>query len=101
MSPLKYSDYDCQQLIAEQSNIERRVTALHATLKKENSGDKWATGVGVVLFWPALFFLSGNNDLQEAEYAQLKGDYDAIQSALVQKKCSMPALYVVKAYGTA
>lgn len=91
VSPLKYANYDCQQLIAEQSNIERRVAALHAMLKKENSGDKWATGVGIVLFWPALFFLAGNNDVQEAEYAQLKGDYDAIQSALVQKKCSMPA----------
>ena len=91
VSPLKYGDYDCQQLIAEQSNIERRVAELHGTLKKENSGDKWATGVGVVLFWPVLFFLAGNNDVQEAEYAQLKGDYDAVQSAIVKKKCSIPA----------
>ena len=86
VSPLKYENYDCQQLIAEQSNIERKVGELHGTLKKESSGDAWATGVGVVLFWPALFFLAGNNDVQEAEYAQLKGDYEAVQSTLIKKK---------------
>lgn len=91
VSPLKYENYDCQQLIAEQSNIERKVGELHGTLKKESSGDAWATGVGVVLFWPALFFLAGNNDVQEAEYAQLKGDYEAVQSTLIKKKCAIPA----------
>lgn len=91
VSPQKYANYDCQQLALEASNIERKVNDLYGHLKKENSKDKWATGVGVVLFWPALFFLAGNENVNEAEYAQLKGDYEAIQSAQVQKKCTITA----------
>ena len=91
VSPQKYANYDCQQLAAEAANIERKVNDLYGHLKKENSKDKWATGVGVVLFWPALFFLAGNENVNEAEYAQLQGDYEAIQSAQVQKRCTMSA----------
>jgi hypothetical protein len=89
VSPQKYANYDCQQLALEASNIERKVNDLYGHLKKENSKDKWATGVGVVLFWPALFFLAGNENVNEVEYAQLKGEYEAIQSAQVQKKCTI------------
>ncbi len=96
VSPRKYANYDCQQLITQQGNIERKVTALHGTLKKENSEDTWATGVGIVLFWPALFLLAGDNDEQEVEYAELKGNYDAIQSAMLQKKCEIPAPAIVE-----
>ena len=95
VSPLKYADYDCQQLALEAANIERKVNDLYGHLKKENSKDKWATGVGVVLFWPALFFLAGNENVNEAEYAQLKGEYEAIQDAQIQKKCTMPATATV------
>ena len=40
----------------------------------------------MVLFWPALFALGGTKQ-QEAEYARLRGEYDAVQQAAIQKKC--------------
>jgi hypothetical protein len=53
---------------------------------KSRTGDKVATTVGVVLFWPALFFIDGDGP-KAAELAQLKGQMDAIESASIQKKC--------------
>ena len=53
---------------------------------KARTGDKVATTVGVVLFWPALFFLDGDEP-KAAGLAQLKGQMDAIESASIQKKC--------------
>ena len=42
-----------------------------------------------MLFWPALFFLGGTKQ-QEAEYARLKGEHEALQQSAIEKKC--PAL---------
>lgn len=44
---------------------------------------------GIILFWPALFFLEGGDGPQAAEYSRLKGEREALQQALVQKKCSI------------
>jgi hypothetical protein len=47
-----------------------------------------ATGVGVVLFWPALFLIKGDAASAQ-QVAQLKGDMDAIEQANIQKKCGL------------
>ena len=44
-------------------------------------------GVGLVLFWPALFALGGTKE-QEADFARLKGEYDAVQQTMIAKKCA-------------
>lgn len=87
VSPIQYSSYDCSQLQEESYRITRIVTELGGRLDEAASNDKAITGVGVILFWPALFALGGTGE-QEAEYARLKGEYDAVQQALIQKKCS-------------
>jgi len=43
-------------------------------------------GVGMILFWPALFALGGTKQ-QEAELARLKSEYDALQISVTSKKC--------------
>lgn len=43
-------------------------------------------GVGLVLFWPALFFLAEGD--KKEELANLKGQYDALDQAAIQKRCS-------------
>lgn len=92
VSPLQYQAYDCEQLGAEAARIQSRVTALGGRLDEAAQNDAALTGVGLVLFWPALFFLGGTKD-QEAEYSRLKGEYDAVQEAGVGKKCSLsPAI---------
>jgi hypothetical protein len=86
VSPLKYADYDCEQIAMESANVERRVNTLYANLEGNAKGDKGKMAVGMILFWPALFFIDGDSP-EGAEYSQLKGEYNALQTAAVAKKC--------------
>jgi hypothetical protein len=89
VSPLNYSSYDCAQIGAESKRIQDRVSALHQSLKQEANADAWQMGVGLVLFWPTLFFLEGGDGPQAAEYAQLKGEAEALQKAAVDRRCGL------------
>lgn len=87
-SPLAYQSYDCTQIQMETERIRSRVEQLGGRLDEAASNDKKIAGVGAILFWPALFALGGTKQ-QEAEYATLKGQYEAIQQAAIAKKCGM------------
>lgn len=89
VSPLKYENYDCQQIAMEMDAVQRKGNQLFQTLKGRNTNDKWMMGVGLAVAWPALFFLKGKNGQLQGEYAQLKGEYDALQTSAVRKKCGM------------
>ena len=87
VSPMQYQSYDCDQIGGEMIRIQSRVNALTGRLDEAATNDKVIMGVGLILFWPALFALGGTKQ-QEAEYARLKGEYDALQQSAIQKKCS-------------
>ena len=87
VSPVQYSNYDCDQLRQELARINGRVGQLTGRLDEAASNDKALVGVGMILFWPALFALGGTKQ-QEAELSRLKGEYDALQTAATSKKCS-------------
>jgi hypothetical protein len=89
VSPLKYQNYDCQQIGFEQANVERRTNELYHRLKNRNNSDNWMMGIGLLVAWPALLFMKGNNGAENTEYAQLKGDYEALRTVSVQRKCEM------------
>ncbi|MFC3077772.1 hypothetical protein ACFODL_06695 [Phenylobacterium terrae] len=86
VSPIQYSNYDCDQIRMEMVRISNKVAEVSGQQKRQASNDAVAMGVGLVLFWPALFFLAGGNDRKE-ELANLKGQYDALTSAAIEKKC--------------
>lgn len=86
-SPMKYNGYDCPQIVAEMDHMGRRSTDLHMALKKKADGDTAQMAIGMILFWPALFFLEGGDGPEAAEYATLKGDYEALRQTAVAKKC--------------
>jgi hypothetical protein len=86
ISPIQYQGYDCQQLVLESSRILVRVKQLGVRLDQAAENDKAIGVVGAVLFWPALFALGGTKQ-QEAEYARLKGEYEAVSQMQIQKKC--------------
>ncbi len=86
VSPMQYQDYNCNQLTAETQRIHTRVNQLGGQLDEAASNDQLLTGVGLIIFWPALFALGGTKQ-QEAEYARLKGEYDAVQQTAVVKNC--------------
>lgn len=84
-SPLAYQSYDCAQITSESSRLQGRMTELGGQVDKAADNDKVLTGVAVVLFWPAIFFLG--NKQQEAEFGRIKGEYEAIQQAAIARKC--------------
>lgn len=87
VSPLQYQSFDCAQLAAEVQRIQSRVSEVGGRLDQAASNDKAITGVGLILFWPALFALGGTKQ-QEAEYSRLRGEYDAVQQSAIAKKCT-------------
>ena len=87
VSPMQYQNYDCDQLAAESNRLTTRVQQLGGRLDEAANNDKVLTGVALLVFWPAAFALGGTKT-QEAEYARLKGEADAIQQTAVVKKCA-------------
>lgn len=92
----KFAGYDCEQIANEQARIQRRVVNLGGRLDQAAATDQGIGVVGVVVFWPALFFLGGTKE-QEDEYARLKGDYNALHAVAMEKTCSAPVNGVVPA----
>jgi len=58
-SPLLYKDSSCDQLYAEGDRTSRKINELYTSIEGRATSDAVATGVAVVLFWPALFFIKG------------------------------------------
>lgn len=85
-SPLQYQSYNCQQLGYEDQALVSRVTSLGGQIDKRATNDKIAAGVGIVLFWPALFLIKGDS-AASAEYARLKGEHESIQQIATMKGC--------------
>ncbi len=52
------------------------------------TSDAVATGVALVVFWPAAFFVHGDGSTA-AEIANLKGQMDAIEQESIRKKCGI------------
>lgn len=87
ISPLQYSNYDCDQIRQEVVRVSNRVHEVAGAQDKKAKDDKIAMGVGLVIFWPALFFMMGND--RREELSRLKGEYDALEQTAIQKKCSV------------
>ena len=89
VSPVQYQGLDCEQVSLEMERTSRRINELYTGLKKTADNDAAQMGVGLVLLWPALFFLEGGDGPQAAEYSRLKGEYEALESVAIEKKCSV------------
>ena len=57
VSPLQFADYACPQLKSEMVRVSSKVKALTGKIDTNNENDKMITGAGMILFWPALFFI--------------------------------------------
>ncbi len=45
--------------------------------------------VGLVLFWPTLFFLEGGDEARGTEYSKLLGEYQELEKANIQHRCDI------------
>ena len=88
VSPIVYSNYTCPMLAEEAARVSSRAAQAAGVQDSKASNDAVATGVGAVVFWPALFFIKGDGTTA-ADLARLKGEMEAIEQASIQKKCSI------------
>ena len=87
VSPMQYQSYNCNQIRMEMQRVARRVNEIAGVQDDEATKDAVALGVGLVLFWPALFFMIGDD--KEAELGRLKGEYEALEKAAIKKECNV------------
>ncbi|WP_436638034.1 hypothetical protein [Microbaculum sp. FT89] len=88
VSPIAYQNYTCEQIAQESLRISARAQQVAGTQDKKASRDAVAMGVGIVIFWPALFAINGD-DQQTAELARLRGEMEALEQASIQKNCNI------------
>ena len=88
VSPNEYASYSCSTLENEMRDISQRVATITGQVDKKASDDAWQMGVGLVLFWPALFFLEGGDGTLQSDYALLKGKYEAVSTQYNRKGCT-------------
>jgi len=89
VSPLQYQSYNCNQIRMEITRVSRRVNEISGVQDSQATKDAVALGVGLVIFWPALFFMIGKD--QKEEIARLKGEFEALEQAAIEKECSIVA----------
>lgn len=87
VSPLMYQSYNCDQVRLEMQRVSMRVSEVADRQRGAANRDSVAVGVGMILFWPALFMLSGRDHSQEL--GRLRGEYEAIEKAAIEKNCNV------------
>jgi hypothetical protein len=86
MTLLPYLRMTCPELITEQRILLNEVEASGIAVDKAHDSDTTTEIVTWVLFFPAAFWLEGNQE-EVARYAAQKGQLDAIGEALKINKC--------------
>jgi len=88
VSTTLYENLSCTQLRAEAEAVSVRAAQTFGAQQKQASQDAATTGVALILFWPAAFFLSGDG-AQAAEVARVKGEMQAIEQVNRIKNCGI------------
>ena len=77
-----------RQLADEARRVSSAAAAASGAQDSQATKDAVATTVGVIVFWPSLFFIGGDKQ-NAAELARLKGEIDAIEQSSIRKKCGI------------
>lgn len=88
VSPTLYSNLSCAQLREEARTVSSRAAAAAGVQDQKARADAAITTVGIVLFWPALFFNNGDG-ATAAEVARLKGEMQAVEDASRRNGCGI------------
>lgn len=87
VSASEYNGMSCQQLLTAYTINENEASALYSSMKSKSRVNTTAGVVGVVLFWPALFFMKGKDASADAKMSELKGRKTAINKAINLNGC--------------
>ena len=81
----KYIDRECKLLEKDMEDVSYRLVSATKSQDSAHNRDVAMVVVGTVLFWPAYFVMLAGDE--EEELAILKGEYQAIDEALVYNRC--------------
>lgn len=87
VSPIPYQDYTCQQIGEEAARVSQRAAEVAGVQDSKATTDAVAMGVGLVLFWPSLFFIKGDGQTA-SELGRLRGEFEALEKVSIQKGCN-------------
>ena len=85
VSPTQFSGQTCAQLNTAAQHLNARLMTATGQQAQSASNDAAMTAVALVLFWPAAFWIGGND--QAPAIAQMRGEAEAIQSAATSRGC--------------
>jgi len=86
ISPFQYQNYTCEQVGQELTRVNGTLKELSAKQDGNANLDAFAMGVGLLLFWPALFFVIGGDNKEEL--SRLKGEHTALGIVAMGKECT-------------
>ena len=98
-SPVLYEGYTCPQLAEEAQRVQARAMDAAGVQERKATGDAVAMGVGLIIFWPTLLMIKGNDE-NTAELGRLKGQMDAIEQTAIKKRCSITFQKITPTYPT-
>ncbi len=85
---MTYNNYTCEQLGEEAQRVMAAANDLAGVQDEKATNDAVATGVALVLFWPAAFMIKGDGATAQ-QLASLKGQLGAIEQQSIAKKCGI------------
>ena len=85
VSPTAYNGQSCSQLNAAAAQLNARLATATGQQTEQANNDAAMTAVSLILFWPAAFFIGGND--QSPAIAQMRGEAEAIRSAAMNRGC--------------
>ncbi len=86
VSVAPYIKMNCQELATEMNDLVRAAEAAGAQVDSEYRSDKNAELAAWILFAPAAFWISGNQE-ETAKLASIKGQLEAVQEAQKINSC--------------
>lgn len=89
ISPITYQNFTCPQIAEEMQRVSARAAEAAGIQNKAATKDAVAMTVGLVVFWPSLFFLSGGDGANAVELARLKGSLDTLEQVGIRKNCGI------------
>lgn len=88
VSPILYQNLNCVQIAQETARVSAKAAELTGVQNQRATTDAVATGVAIVVFWPAAFLIRGDG-ANAGELSRLKGEMEALEAVSNQKKCGI------------
>jgi hypothetical protein len=88
VSPVIYENLSCKQIAEEASRVSRCAAEVAGVQDSQATKDSVVTGVAIVVFWPAAFFVGGDRG-SAPELGRLKGEADALEQVSIKKNCGI------------